>query len=165
MRVARENEQAARNEEGREEAERLETLRYNTQTQRELELLKRENMLMQRELLRREQMQPREPSASPASAGNTDSSDGQTTASATLSIRAIGDLLSDFDGRDNTFWKWEQQINLLRATYHLDNNATRVLISSRLRGRAVNWFHSKSEHITLPIDDLLTEMRRMFDRS
>lgn len=31
--------------------------------------------------------------------------------------------------------------------YDLDDNTTKVLIGSRLRGRALDWFHSKSEHI------------------
>ncbi|XP_076248026.1 uncharacterized protein LOC143187672 [Calliopsis andreniformis] len=137
----------------------------NEQMQRELDLLRRENMVMQRELeiMRNEQMRTRSFSASPDIPGDAERVRGPTGPSPTMSIRAIGDLLSDFDGRDNTFWKWEQQVNLLRTTYHLDENATRVLISSKLKARAASWFHSKAEHITLRIDDLLREMKIMFD--
>ncbi|XP_076232912.1 uncharacterized protein LOC143178263 [Calliopsis andreniformis] len=135
----------------------------NEQMQRELDLLRRKNMVMQREIMRNEQMRTRSFSASPDIPGDAERVRGPTGLSPTMSIRAIGDLLSDFDGRDNTFWKWEQQVNLFRTTYHLDENTTRVLISSKLKARAASWFHSKSEHITLRIDDLLREMKIMFD--
>ncbi|KYN21745.1 hypothetical protein ALC57_05879 [Trachymyrmex cornetzi] len=65
--------------------------------------------------------------------------------------------------RENTFWKWKQQLELLRNSYQLDDNSARVLISSRLKGRALAWFHSKAEHLILNIEDLLEEMTRMFD--
>ena len=47
--------------------------------------------------------------------------------------------------------------------YNLDDNATKVLISSRLKGRALNWFHSKVEHLAWSIPDLLRDMQQMFD--
>ncbi|CAK9796365.1 Retrotransposon-derived protein PEG10 [Anthophora quadrimaculata] len=71
--------------------------------------------------------------------------------------------MCDFEGSDDTFWKWEQQVELLRTTYQLNENALRVLISSKLKGRAASWFHSKSQHLTLTIADLLSEMKNMFD--
>jgi len=63
-----------------------------------------------------------------------------------MSIRAIGDLLSEFHG-DETYWKWEKHVQLLRMTYSLDDNSSRVLISSRLKENALNWFHSKPDHL------------------
>ncbi|CAK9834268.1 hypothetical protein ANTRET_LOCUS10831 [Anthophora retusa] len=74
--------------------------------QRELELLRRERMLMQRELeiFRSTQMLP----ASPASPGSGSISNGHVMTSPTLSIQAIGGLVYEFDGRDSSFWKWEQ---------------------------------------------------------
>lgn len=39
----------------------------------------------------------------------------------------------------------------------------RILIISRLREGALVWFHSRAEHVTLAIDDLLEEMKQMFD--
>lgn len=77
-------------------------------------------------------------------------------------IRAISGLLSEFCG-DDTFWKWERQINYLRNSYGLNDSATKMLISSRLKGKAYEWFHSKPEHIEYNVDELLQCMKDMFD--
>ncbi|XP_076667929.1 uncharacterized protein LOC143368757 [Andrena cerasifolii] len=132
---------------------------------REMELLRRERDILQREveLFRRESAGSRNPSTDSTRTGSTGSMDSRRTATDNLSIRVIGDLLREFDGNDNTFWKWEQQVDLLRTSYQLHENASRVLISSKLKGRAASWFHSKAEHLTLTIVDLLGEMKIMFD--
>ena len=71
--------------------------------------------------------------------------------------------MSEFNGSDKDFSDWEKQVLLLSATYELDDNCAKILISSKLKGNALEWFHSKSEHIEMSMDNLLTEMRRMFD--
>jgi len=43
---------------------------------------------------------------------------------------------------------------LLRITYNLDDNSTRMLISLRLKRKALNWFHSKPNHLELSVDQL-----------
>ena len=128
---------------------------------REMELLRRERDVLRREveLFRRESAGLRNPSTDSTGTRSARSVDSRGTATVDLSIRAIGDLLCEFDGNDNTFWKWEQQVGLLRTSHQLDENASRVLISSKLKGRATSWFHSKAEHLTLRIDDLLGEMK------
>lgn len=78
-------------------------------------------------------------------------------------VRSIRELLPEFDASENTFWRWRSQLELLRDTYRLDENATRILIGSRLKGRALTWFYSKTEHLTLRIEDFLREMGQMFD--
>lgn len=78
-------------------------------------------------------------------------------------IKGVGELLPEFDAIDNTFWRWRSQLELLRGTYRLDENATRILIDSRLRGRTLTWFYSRTEHLTLSIEELLEEMGQMFD--
>lgn len=45
----------------------------------------------------------------------------------------------------------------------MNENSTRILISSRLKGRALSWFHSKVEYLTLDMEGLLKEMEQMFD--
>lgn len=70
--------------------------------QREINLLRREQDLLEREL----RFAQREMSASTNSATSTVSS---------MSIRAIGDLLSEFNG-DETYWRWQKQVRLLRNT-------------------------------------------------
>lgn len=97
-------------------------------SQRELRLIQRERELIERErqLLRQEHEMMR--SVSPSS----------NTASSAGNVRVLKDLLPEFSATDNTFWKWKQQLELLRNSYQLDDNSTRVLISSRLKGRALS---------------------------
>ena len=95
---------------------------------------------------------------------NTQRSDIRSVCTTTsVSIRALGELLSDFEGREDTSWRWRQQVELLMETYHLDENTARVLISSKLKKCALEWFHSESEHLTLSIADLLKRMAELFD--
>jgi len=51
----------------------------------------------------------------------------------------------------------------LRNSYQLDDNFIRILISSRLKKRAFTWFYSKAEYLTLNNEDLLEEIKQMFD--
>nr|XP_012225735.1 PREDICTED: uncharacterized protein LOC105674166 [Linepithema humile] len=120
---------------------------------RELALVQRERELIERErqLLQREREMARSVSAS------------SNAASASGGVRNLKDLLPEFDATENTFWRWKHQLELLRNSYQLDDNSARILISSRLRGRALTWFYSKAEHLMLSIEDLLGEMTRMFD--
>ncbi|XP_011861116.1 PREDICTED: uncharacterized protein LOC105558170 [Vollenhovia emeryi] len=126
---------------------------------RELELLRRERDCAEREqqLWRRELEVLRN---SPAVRGTTTESG---TSSMPGGVRGIKDLLPEFDGTDNAFWRWEQQLKLLRQSYNLDESSTRMLISSRLKGRALSWFYSRAEYLTLGTEDLLIKMGQMFD--
>jgi len=78
-------------------------------------------------------------------------------------ITALGDLLSDFMGAEDTFVNWHRQLKLVRTTYNLDDNSTRILISMKLKKRALQWFHSKPEHLEVSVNELLDHMKRMFD--
>lgn len=124
----------------------------------ELMLLRRERELWEREqrLLRMELEALRN---SPTMRSATASGDSGSLGGA----RNLKELLPEFSGTENDFWRWRQQLRLLKDSYHLDENSTRVLISSRLRGRALSWFHSKAEYLTLSTEDLLNEMKQMFD--
>ena len=51
---------------------------------------------------------------------------------------------------------------MLRATYRLDDNAAKLLVVSRLKDQALEWFHSKPEHIGMCIDNLLQELKDIF---
>jgi hypothetical protein len=81
-----------------------------------------------------------------------------------LSARAIDDLVSEFDGRENSFWMWKRQVKLLGTMCDLNTKTVRLFIYSKLKGRAAKWFYSKSKHFTLNIDTLLKEMKRVFDQ-
>ena len=119
---------------------------------RELEILRRERDLLQRELdlLRR--------SETPISHNSSSSAHVPFP-----NLKAISDLLNEFSGSANSFETWEKKVELIRDTYQLDENASKMLISSELKGRASSWFHSKPEHLTSSVSELLTEMKLMFD--
>lgn len=127
-------------------------------TQTELLLLRRE-----REILEREQQLLRRKIELMRSASTTATMTNGSVVSAFGGVKGIKELLPEFDATDGTFWRWKQQLELLRRTYQLDDNSTRVLISSRLKGRALLWFYSRAEHVTLDLEDLLREMELMFD--
>lgn len=74
-------------------------------------------------------------------------SNGRTT---NFSICLIGEMIGDFNGTDNSFWKWKQQLLLLKNFYQLDDG---LFISSKLKKRAQSWFHSRPEHVILRTDD------------
>lgn len=45
----------------------------------------------------------------------------------------------------------------------LANDYTRILIGSRLKDKALNWFHSRPDHLEMIVEKLLREMKVMFD--
>ena len=122
--------------------------------QREIELIRRERDLLQREveLLRRE---------SRSSIDRDSSSSGRSSFSSGISLKAVGDLISEFTGGDD-FENWEKKVDLVRETYQLDDNALKILISSKLKGRALSWFHSKPDHLSLSFSELMKQMKLMF---
>lgn len=82
--------------------------------------------------------------------------------SSRISINAISELLGNFDGSGQNFESWAQQVELIRAGYGLSDEITRIVISSKLRGKALNWFHSRSSHLTIPVEQLMYELKKMF---
>lgn len=79
-------------------------------------------------------------------------------------ITVLGELLSEFTGSEGTFWNWQRQLELVRITYNLDDNSTCILISMKLKQRVLQWFHSKPEHLEIPMTELINQMKRIFDR-
>lgn len=123
--------------------------------ERELEILRRERDLLQREveLMRRE----RQLSATPPSF------ESNASVRSTTSVRTIADLLCEFSGSENNFRIWRQQVERLRTMYQLDDCATTTIITLRLRGKALKWFHSKPSLMNLSASLLLGEIQKMFD--
>lgn len=78
-------------------------------------------------------------------------------------VRELKELLPEFNGTNDTFWKWREQLLLLKQTYQLSESSTRILISSRLKRRALIWFNSRPEYLILNVEELLKEMEEMFD--
>ncbi|XP_043264094.1 uncharacterized protein LOC122404231 [Colletes gigas] len=79
-----------------------------------------------------------------------------------VGITVIADLLDYFDGDRDRYERWEKQITLLRTSYELDDSECRILIGSRLKGRALEWFHSKPEFIQLTFEECIQELQAMY---
>ncbi|XP_024889023.1 uncharacterized protein LOC112465625, partial [Temnothorax curvispinosus] len=133
------------------------TVRANEDiARREAELMDRERDLMQREIaiLRRENDMLR-----------TSPRNNLSTVSRTpLNIKNVCEILSEYDGAGDDFERWKTQVNLLRDTYELDENAAKILVGSKLRGKAADWYSSMAEHLSMRVDRLLEKMGAMFDQ-
>lgn len=137
-------------------SDRNETVRLRD---KELEITRRERDLLQRELelLRLETRMEAETrnAALPMFANQYTTTRPQ--------VKALSELLSEFSGDENTFWKWHRQFELIRTTYQLDDGTARILVSMRLKNKALQWFHSTPEHLELPVNQLLEKMQNIFD--
>jgi len=67
-----------------------------------------------------------------------------------------------FDGANN-FEVWERQLRLLKRTYRLDHEHIRILVGMRLKGKALEWLHSKPEFVEISVEALIYELKAMFD--
>lgn len=74
------------------------------------------------------------------------------------------ELLSEYTGSGEEFGRWRAQINLLRTTYELDSHAAKILVGSKLEGKAFDWYHFRAEYLSMDLEDLLKEMVVMFDQ-
>jgi len=152
-------------EEGRREATLQDSSRQvvhggdSTFRDREIEILRRERDIMKRELeiLRREReietdarsMTP------PMSSASQISMRLQPKALSELRILRLRKYISGLDRR--------KQFELIRTTYQLDDGTARILVGMRLKGKALQWFHSSPEHIEMTVDELIERMQGMFD--
>lgn len=80
-----------------------------------------------------------------------------------VNMSAIAELLATFDGTTGNYETWEKQLRLLKRTYRVDDEHMKILVSMRLKGRALEWLHSKPELIEVSVEALLYELRAMFD--
>ena len=55
-----------------------------------------------------------------------------------------------------------KKVDLVQENFSLDDNPMKILISSKLKGRALNWFHTKPEHLMLSVNELKEEMKTMY---
>jgi len=133
--------------------------------ERELEIFRREKELAERELqlARREIELLRGMRQLNAAEPDQTRRENFSHSISKINITAIADLLGYFDGNTGDYEIWEKQLKLLKATYHLSDEYIKILVGMRLKGRALSWLHSKPQHIELPLDTLLNEMREMYD--
>lgn len=144
------NASASRSLNNNDESNRL----SGEQAEREIQLLRRERELVKKELelIRRERNLMRDfPTTVP-----------MQEATNYYDIDALKDLLGDFDGDALVFKRWKNQFQLLITTYALNDGQGRVLLSTKLKGKAQKWFHSKPEFIGMTVEQILQEMEDMF---
>lgn len=48
--------------------------------------------------------------------------------------------------------------------YELDENAAKVLVGSKLQGKAADWYFSLVDHLSMSVDRLLEQMDAMFNQ-
>lgn len=87
-----------------------------------------------------------------------------TSSRTTMNIKNISELLSEFHGSNDDFEHWKSQINLLRDAYELDENSAKIIVSSRLNGKAREWYYSLAGNRTLQVDEFLEKMDVMFNQ-
>ncbi|XP_076289805.1 uncharacterized protein LOC143213638 [Lasioglossum baleicum] len=128
---------------------------------REIILLNREREIAERELelTRRELALIQE---TRRSSGAEHANPREENTHGRVGVKTVAELLAYFDGKSEDYPTWVKQIKVLRRTYKLNDNETKVLIGMRVRGKARDWVHSRSEYIELLADDLLSKLEQMF---
>lgn len=135
-------------------------------SERKAERLRREKELAERDLrLARREIEMLRSALLPAPEQVNRAADreGAPRDIAKASISAIADLLGHFDGSAGDYGNWELQLKLLKKTYCLSDDYVKILIGMRLKGKASEWLRSKAKHIEMSLDELLEELRKMYD--
>lgn len=124
---------------------------------RELEYMRREQLLMEREVrvLERENQLLRGASTSQHKESPV------TEMPSKINIKAISEILDEFNGSPGFDRNWKKRARLLISTYHLDDKSTKIMLGMRLKEKALEWFHSRPEHIG-SVEELFSSMQQMF---
>lgn len=143
--------------------ERCRERKEESVTRREMDFVVRKRNLMQREieLLKHEnetlRMSPQLNTLSVAS-------------HATINIKNVGELLNEYNGSGD-FERWRAQVNLVCEMYELDVNAAKILVGSKLRGKALDWYRSRAEYLSISLhlsisllDELFKKMECLINR-
>ncbi|XP_046144395.1 uncharacterized protein K02A2.6-like [Osmia bicornis bicornis] len=112
------------------------------------DVAERENQLLRRELEMLRFM-PRENSLTP-------------THSSSMKWKDVKEMIGNYDGNSHDHNIWEKQLRQLISSYALDNCAAKALLCSKLSGKALKWYHSRSDCIEMNHEQLLTEIKKMF---
>lgn len=135
---------------------------------REIELCRREKEVMERELLvAQREIESLRRSQNANNGGRGSASDAASRSPAishepAMNVNAIAGLLGYFEGDGNMFEAWEKRIKSLRDAYGMTDDLVRIMIGSRLKGKAQEWFHSNPNYTEITVDELLSELKIMF---
>ena len=107
-----------------------------------MELYRREKEVAELELsVMRQQLQNLR---STNNTGNLETSSVQNTRDR-VNLSELKELINIFDGSDGEYANWEKQIKYVKSTYNLSEEKTKVVLSARLKGKALEWFHSQPQ--------------------
>ncbi|XP_067625229.1 uncharacterized protein [Eurosta solidaginis] len=123
---------------------------------KEIQLLMREIKLLEREndFLRR--VSDYNGRAVGAAAQNS-----SEAASFKISKEMLLNVLPEFDGKTSVD-VWLTQFKNVGNVYTLSDNDKRMLLLNKLKGKALQWMHSKPNFVTDSVDTLLDEMENVF---
>ncbi|XP_067630032.1 uncharacterized protein [Eurosta solidaginis] len=76
-------------------------------------------------------------------------------------IDVILNIVPEYDGKASVDI-WLSQLQSVSVAYGIDDNLQRVLLLSKLKGKALSWMHSKPNFATEELQNLLAELREAF---
>ncbi|XP_032689633.1 uncharacterized protein LOC116852956 [Odontomachus brunneus] len=88
--------------------------------------------------------------------------EGQWMQDSTIVEESAAASIEDGEGEED--FPAEPRQDMRDKRYETSEDNTRELEFLRLKGRALEWFHSRPEHIGLSVDEILMEMKKMFDQ-
>lgn len=80
-----------------------------------------------------------------------------------LNIKSIGEMIDEFDGSARNMLVWEKQVLKIIEVHGLEDKMAKLVIVSRLKGKARKWYYSRSDLLKLDVKELLAELTKMFD--
>lgn len=132
---------------------------------RELELAERELELARREIAMLRGQRRQDPvDGEEATVGGEGVAAVGGEAQSRTNLKMIGELLGDFDGVTSDFDTWEKQVRFVKQTYRLEDDHAKILIGAKLKKKALEWFHSRPEYVSMPFETLLEKLSAMFQR-
>lgn len=80
-----------------------------------------------------------------------------------MSAKEVEGLIPEFAGNaDEDVVSWFRRIAQIRERYNVSQEKLLLAVVNKLKGRALEWFHSKPEHITFGLQELEEHMTSMF---
>ena len=121
---------------------------------KEIELMERENNLLMRE----NELLKKEIELSRASSSKREIHSDEPKS---FKISDVHEMIDHFDGY--SFHVWSEQIKTVKRVYNITDDKMKVIVSSKLKGKAKEWFHSKPCFIEKSFDELICALSEMFD--
>lgn len=126
--------------------------RYGGRMRRKLELIWKEKALLELQLARREAKHGEFRPSSRRIKRNDE---------VRLKLNEIKELVDYFDDSSGSFENWKKQVRFIKRSCNLSNDFTKALVSSKLKRKTIEWFHSRSDFLEVSLETFGYE--EMFD--